>query len=336
MPQKIVKQEEKSKKKMSKKAKILVVSGITVGVLAIIVAVVLCFLKPWEKKETRDDDEASVVAIERVDGTDYAQKITTVDGGEFTPKITEGTSDNLAMRFSELSCNDECKNIENVKLGDKTLKAGEDYEVKKGSVIIILFAKVFSDAQPGEVTLTFEIQEGSKIKTIGVKITIEKKEEKKEDQKPAENAAASTDGASTGGSSSTSSGGSSSNAVDAAKVACESRADGPISFTTFHFPSSAEKKNWIATYAPDYKEEDVYVLYTWFSGSPAPMHYVNGTCLPSISSASDWIGVGAQPLSKAQLQAKGITRTQDFIRWAYASGRVEDQVTTDFNSPWRW
>ncbi|MBQ3352139.1 hypothetical protein IJG91_00520 [Candidatus Saccharibacteria bacterium] len=324
-----------AKKKLSKKALILIIVGGLVFILAI-VAVVLCiFVKPWESSQGKSDSKP-VASIERVDGADYEQKITTADGAEFTPKITEGTSDNLTMRFTELSCDDDCKNVENVTVDGKNLKLGEDYEVKKGSVVLVIYAKVFSDKQPGEMKVKFEITEDSKILTIGVKITIEKKEEKKDEL--SDNTQNNQQATSGNSSASNTSGGSSNgqNVVDAAKVACEARTDGPISVTTYHFLSAAERKEWTTTYAPGYPEDEVYALYTWFSGSPAPMHYINGTCLPSISSASDWIGVGAQPISKAQLQQRGITRTQDFVRWTYADGRVEDQITTDFNSFWRW
>lgn len=332
-PDKNLKMSKKSHKKLSKKAIIAIITG--VALILIAAALVICLVwKPWEKTEV-EAEQLKEVATERVEGTDYNQKITKADGGEFTPKITEGSTDNLEMRFADLKCEENCTNVNEVKIGDKTLKRGEDYELKQGSVILVLYAKVFSGMEAGEVRVTFEITEDHKIHTIGVKITIEKKaEEKKEEQKTDSTPSQATTSTSSG--SSTSAGSSSTqSAADVAKASCEARTDGPIGVTTYHFLSSAEKKDWIATYAPDWSESEVDALYTSFSGGPAQMHYLNGYCRPSIS-ASGWTGVGAMPISNAQLSSYGITLRQDFISWTYADGRVENQITTNLNQIWGW
>lgn len=328
-------------KKTEKQKKLPVAFKILIAIVALAIvgtATALAILRPWEKKdETIKTEEA--ISIEKVEGIDYEQKITAADGGEFVPKVTEGQETNLEMRFSDLKCTENCDNVDRVEIGGKVLKRGEDYEVKQGSVILIIYAKVFSGMAPGEVGVIFEITEGNRIVTIGVKITVEeKKEEKTEETANNQQSANSTSGqsnsssTSSGGSSSGSSGGSTVDPAAAAKAACEAKT-GPYGLAIVHFVSASEKQDGIANLGwPD----DTVATVAVFTGSGMAMKYVNGVCRPSPSTMTDAIGIGAQPYTRQQLINYGITQTSDLVQWQYADGHIERQVMSNPNQVWSW
>lgn len=103
---------------------------------------------------------------------DFGQNVTSVDGTEFDSTFDAKVDDDFAVRFSDLECNDDCSNVSSVKIGNKTLEAGKDYEVKRGSMIIIIFKKVLQTITNGEHDIVVKTEQNGKFITVGVKITI--------------------------------------------------------------------------------------------------------------------------------------------------------------------
>lgn len=150
---------DQPKPKRNKKP--FIIAGIVAfGVVFIIVAIVLCLCLKTPPKE------------EPAPSVDFSQQVTNVDGTEFKPTYNAGSDDDLSVRFTDLECNEDCSNISNLKIGNKILKAGEDYEVKRGSVIIVIYKKILQAIQNGQYDITFEIKSGEKTISVGLKITI--------------------------------------------------------------------------------------------------------------------------------------------------------------------
>ncbi len=150
---------DQSKPKSNKKP--FIIAGIVAfGVVFIIVAIVLCLCLKTPPKE------------EPAPSVDFSQKVTNTDGTEFKPTYDAGSDEDLSVRFTDLECNEDCSNISNLKIGNKILKAGEDYEVKRGSVIIVIYKKILQAIQNGQYDITFEIKSGEKTISVGLKITI--------------------------------------------------------------------------------------------------------------------------------------------------------------------
>ena len=150
---------DQPKPKRNKKP--FIIAGIVAfGVVFIIVAIVLCLCLKTPPKE------------EPAPSVDFSQQVTNVDGTEFKPTYDAGSDDDLSVRFTDLECNEDCSNISNLKIGTKILKVGEDYEVKRGSVIIVIYKKILQAIQNGQYDITFEIKSGEKTISVGLKITI--------------------------------------------------------------------------------------------------------------------------------------------------------------------
>ena len=104
---------------------------------------------------------------------DYKQKVTSISGEKFDPSYDLASGATFSVRFANLSCEDTvCSNIRLVQLGQRVLKKGEDYEVKKGSIILILQPSAFSEAKPGEVPLIMELTQSERTLHVGVKVQI--------------------------------------------------------------------------------------------------------------------------------------------------------------------
>ena len=319
----------KNNKEPAKSLKIKILLAVA-GIIIIGATISLLVIRPWKHKGS-DNTSQDIAETERIDEVDYDQKITAVDGSDFTPKITKGQDANLEMRFSELKCDDGCKNVENVEFAGKKLERDKDFEVRQGSVIIVIFAAVFSDMDSGEVVLTFDITWDNKIRTIGAKISIEDKAEESNEEQSS-NTNSSNNNKTSGNSSSSSS----SNNTNSAKTACEARTDGPVGAALFKFPSSAEKKAYISKYAPDLTEDDIAALVAIFYGDRAKMHYVNGQCVPSIGTSSNWTGAGYQPVDAAYLSSHKVSLRKNFVRWTYSNGKTRDEVMPNPDQIWRW
>lgn len=150
------------------KLKVCIVVGVVV-VVAVIVGVLMICLSGRDAAQDRSDD-ATEAAV------DYNQRITSASGGEFNPNYELGSKTDFAARFTDLACeNEQCENVNEVKIGDRFLTRGEDYEVRQGSVIIVILTDVMEGLKVGEYDLTFQITKDGKTLTVGIKIVIEDK-----------------------------------------------------------------------------------------------------------------------------------------------------------------
>lgn len=153
-------------KKTNKFLKLIKKNKIVAGLIVLILGVVAA--------------TAIVICINNIQNRnkeiDYSQKITSENGEVFNPNYELGSKNNLSIHFEDLECMDNCENIKNFKIGDQILERGKDYEVKKGSVIIIIFANILENLNTGEYDIIFDFFNGDRQITIGVKINIEDKE----------------------------------------------------------------------------------------------------------------------------------------------------------------
>lgn len=141
--------------KLAKKKLCMIIGAAVIALAAIVVC--LCLIL------SKNGDNA---------GVDFGQNITSADGSEFKSTYDTGRGKDFSVRFTELDCNEDCSNVSTVRIGDRTLKLGEDYEVKRGSVIIVIFKKVMQSLQVGNHDVVVDIKEGDKTLTVGVHITI--------------------------------------------------------------------------------------------------------------------------------------------------------------------
>ena len=150
---------------LDKKQKILSIVALSLLGVFFIVVIIGCLL-PKPTSEPDGEDNSSLVV-------DYSQTVTNVDGSSFDGSVKVSSSEQYAIRFPNLVCKDGCKNVSSVKLGDQLLKNGLDYEVKEGSVIIVLLKRLLTSLKTGDYNLTFEYNDGETTKRIGVNIKIE-------------------------------------------------------------------------------------------------------------------------------------------------------------------
>lgn len=163
-----IEQNGKSKSKLTKR-QIGIICGIAVVlVVALVAALILILNHDQPQPDTQDDAETTQTEPE----VDYDQKITSEDGSVFKAEYQQGSESNFTARFTNLKCEDGCKNVSEVKVGDKVLKQGEDYEVKSGSIIIILKGDFLDKLQAGKFDLVITIRNGDNIDLYGVKFTI--------------------------------------------------------------------------------------------------------------------------------------------------------------------
>ena len=150
---------------LDKKQKILSIVALSLLGVFFIVVIVGCLL-PKPTNEPDGEDNSSMVV-------DYDQTVTNADGSSFNKTFKVGSSEQYAIRFPDLTCKESCKNISSVRMGDQLLKNGLDYEVKEGSVIIVLLKRLLASLKTGDYNLTFEYNDGETTKKIGVSIKIE-------------------------------------------------------------------------------------------------------------------------------------------------------------------
>ena len=150
---------------LDKKQKILSIVALSLLGIFFIVVIVGCLL-PKPTSEPDGEDNSSLVV-------DYDQTVTNADGSSFDNSFRVGSSEQYAIRFPDLICRDGCKNISSVRMGNQLLKNGLDYEVKEGSVIIVLLKRLLASLKTGDYNLTFEYNDGETTKKIGVNIKIE-------------------------------------------------------------------------------------------------------------------------------------------------------------------
>lgn len=322
--------------------------GIICGVVAVLVAALVVVLVlvlggKQPRQEVADDvgtaqDEATV---------DYGQKITSEDGGEFKAEYQAGSEKSFAMRFSNLKCEDDCKNVGEVKLGDKTLKKGEDYEVKSGSIIIILTDNFMKSLKANKYDLVIAVIDEDKTSFYGVKFTVkpeptceegetlEKGEcvKRSEEQPNQNNQQADSTTAKPSTQPSKPSQQPSQPAQPQqpaqpttpskpqAQIECENK-QGPTLFVAVHWTSSNE-----------YTDASM-------SGNMS-MHWVNGVCRPNVSaSLPNLTGRGfattGQPVSEYTNPLILDNMGQDIIIWSWDDGSLTvDKVSSAF-SVWNY
>lgn len=162
------KQDGIDKQKPTKKQLGIICGVIAVLVVALVVVLILVLGHNQPQEETSDNSEIT----QDKPTVDYNQKITDKDGNEFKAEYQAGSEQSFAMRFSDLKCEDNCKNVSEVKLGGKTLKQGEDYEVQSGSIIIILSENFMKSLKADKYDLVIAVIDADKTMLYGVKFTV--------------------------------------------------------------------------------------------------------------------------------------------------------------------
>lgn len=184
------------------KQQIAIIAGVVALVVIILVGVIvwLALRKPEVTEPV--EDETEVVVEEKQDEVDFTQEVTGENGRPFEAEYQQSSEEDYVVRFPNLQCEEGCTNVADVKLGTRVLTLGADYEVKKGSVIIILKEKLLAELTAGNYELTFTVTEDEETVTVGVKFSVKaaptcaedeelkagkcvkKEEEKKPEEKP--------------------------------------------------------------------------------------------------------------------------------------------------------
>lgn len=151
--------------KLTKKQAIII--GCLTGVFVIVAIALIVF---FVLRNNSNPPEEMITDEKQVD---YSQTITSEDGGEFNADYQSGSEQSFAVRFSDLECTDDCSNISEVRVGNRVLVAGKDYEVKKGSVIIVLTEEFMESLAAGDFDLVIAISDGDETTLYGVKFTVE-------------------------------------------------------------------------------------------------------------------------------------------------------------------
>lgn len=158
-----------------KRDRIKVIIGIIMTVIALAMVVILVIY--FCNKSTVSNEQTGPTSdTEELTEVDYNQKIVSVDDKEFSFNYELGSKTDFSVKFADLTCKDEqCENINNVKLGDKSLTRDKDYRVQQGSVIIIILANTMESLEIGEYDLICQITEHDKTMPVGIRFTVEDK-----------------------------------------------------------------------------------------------------------------------------------------------------------------
>lgn len=135
-------------------------------VVGVIVFACVTFMGRSKTKNTSSDGVASIIEEE----TKGEENIITID--ETVSSYNVNSEEDFSFRFANLECNDDCSNVSSVKIGDQILKVGEDYEVKKGSVIITIFKKILKALSDGRHDIVVIVKQDEEVVTVSVNITI--------------------------------------------------------------------------------------------------------------------------------------------------------------------
>lgn len=163
---------KESKSKASKNSKNKVKIGLVIGAIAValIAAIVVVIILASVHKSTSDKSDEMPDYTEQIS---FDQNITDENGNTFKSTYELGTKSNFSIRFTDLTCTTACENVQSISLGDKTLIRGKDYEVKAGSIIIIIFASTLEALEAGQYNLVLQVTaEDDNLISVGVKITI--------------------------------------------------------------------------------------------------------------------------------------------------------------------
>ena len=156
----------------NKKVKVGIICAILAIITLICIAVAVLLNQSGtynNKNENASGQETTIIEELTVD---FNQKIPTEDGEDAKTSYELGDKNNFSIRFPDLKCNEQCSNVKNLKLNGRALEAKKDYEVKPGSVIIVIFSEYMETLEVGQFELTFEITSDEKGSIIGLDITI--------------------------------------------------------------------------------------------------------------------------------------------------------------------
>lgn len=311
-----VRQDDTAKQKLTKKQ-----IGIICGIIAILVAaiaVALVFI--LNRNQPQVDTQNNTETTQTEPKIDYNQKITSADGGEFKADYQQGSEVDFSARFSDLKCEDNCKNVSEVKVGNKTLKQGEDYEIKSGSIIVILKATFLDSLQTGKFDLVIAVKDGDVISLYGVKFTIkpaptcgedevlEKGEcVKKPEEQPSQTQTSNNNTTKPNNNQSTTPSQPSqpsqptTPSKSQAQIECENKA-APTGFSQVYWYSAADKQE------NGFSDDIAVGISVWnIDNSIVKMHWVNGTCRPAINqnmSNGSMTGVGMMPTTLESLRTQ--------------------------------
>lgn len=240
------------------KQQIAIIVGVVALVLIALVGVIvwLALKKPEATEPVVDETE--IVEEETRDEVDFSQEVTGENGRPFEAEYQQGSEEDYVVRFPNLQCEEGCTNVADVKLGTRVLTLGTDYEVKKGSVIIILKEKFLAELKAGKYELTFAVTEDEETVTVGVKFSVKAaptcaedekleagkcvKDEKKDEEKPAESG--SNVSGLTSGSSSNNSGTSSTQPTQPAKKPDYNLNDRYLASRNVEIYQDCDKEGW--------------------------------------------------------------------------------------------
>lgn len=165
------------------KQQIAIIVGVVALVLIALVGVIvwLALKKPEVTEPVTDETE--IVEEETRDEVDFSQEVTGENGRPFEAEYQQGSEEDYVVRFPNLQCEEGCTNVADVKLGTRVLTLGTDYEVKKGSVIIILKEELLMELKAGDYELTFTVTEDEEMVTVGVKFSVKAAPTCAEDEK---------------------------------------------------------------------------------------------------------------------------------------------------------
>lgn len=314
--------------------------GIICGVIAVLVAaltVILILVLNRNQPQTETADNTETTQDEQK--VDYNQKITDKDGNEFKAEYQAGSEQSFAMRFSDLKCEDNCKNVGEVKLGDKTLKQGEDYEVQSGSIIIILTENLMKSLKANKYDLVIAVIDADKTLFYGVKFTVkpeptcgegetlEKGECVKEpEEQPTQNQTSNTTAKPSNNKPATQPSQPSQPSTPSksqAQIECENKA-APTAFQNVHWYTEAQKQELGAGF------EDYLLGMSRFDVESAEMQWINGSCQPHII---DVFGAGVMPvkLDNRHPAYQDIMKNQgrDMIIWYWGGGGITSNYTIE-------
>lgn len=310
-----IKQGGNTKPKFTKKQISIICGVIAVLVAALVVVLVLVLGRNQTQENVINDAETT----QDEPNVDYDQKITDKDGGEFKAEYQAGSEQSFAMRFSDLKCEDNCKNVSEVKLGDKTLKQGEDYEVKSGSIIIILTENFMKSLKADKYDLVIAVIDADKTLLYGVKFTVKPEEQPSQNQtgntttKPNNNKPATKPTQP-------------SQQPSVQQTACERRA-GPTAFLEISYLTPEQKQAWIDDRgaSPDIV---ALVMQGNFQGT-TKMVWRNGRCQPSFGNAIP-VGDINQPFNMVNLPAKAQANpNRNAVIWLWADDSEEIEFVND-------
>ena len=131
-------------------------------ILAGLIALVIIWCQP------ASDEKANTTYV-----VDYKQKVTDINGERFNANYSLSSGETFGIRFANLNCDTSaCENVTAVEFDGRALRRGVDYDLKKGSIIIILMPGTFRDVEAGDHDLILTVETTNRTLHVGVKIHV--------------------------------------------------------------------------------------------------------------------------------------------------------------------